>query len=272
MVDQALVYYIRDAILKGYTKDEIKKILLENEWTEKEIAEGFEALSKLKAQETVKPEQPKTESQTKQEILTPIEKNRLVKFIKEALAKEITEEEIKSALKWKGWPEQKINAAFELIKKEEQPPQEKPVTIKEEKPEIKKPKIQIKTKITPATITSYILSFLLIAIVLGSTISLLFYVIAITNYEIVDPNTGQTVKGQCLEEKCADMKEFGMTKVKEKLTLTLILSSILALVIVLSYALVPFKAALLWITNLLYFMFITYIAYLWIRFNSTLGS
>ena len=56
-------------------------------------------------------------------------------------------------------------------------------------------------------------------------------------------------------------------KFKTVMIILVILILIAAIVIVLGYALVPFKTALLWILNLLYFIFVAYISYLWIKFN-----
>lgn len=279
MVDTDLTKYVKDGLLKGYTKEELKKILLENEWSEKEISNAMaiavrsiareQPKQKIKEEE-LKAKQPKPQfaktveptTKTKATVISPSQE-RLLKFIKTALGKGITKDQIKSALKQRGWPEYKIIESFNLVESQRAAGAAKEAEKPKKEEKIARPH----SKITFSVIMSYLVSFVLITVVLTATISLLFYVISITEYEVIDPTTGETVKGECLEEKCTDMKEFGFQKVKDQLPLSLRIAAISAFIIVLAYGLLPFKTALLWIINLLYFVFIVYISYLWIRFN-----
>ena len=272
MVDRALINYLKDGFSKGYSKEDLKKILIENGWSQNEISEAIAIVSRMpsqKAQISQPQEQPKKLAVT---TLNAIERQRLIPFVEAALLRDFSREDIKLALIKKGWPEDKVDEAFRLLDLKSKKEEEKPIES-EYKPETG---VEINAKL----ILSYLLSFVLITLVVGATVSLLFYVIAITNYEVIDPNTGALVKGACLEEKCADMKEYALKEIgihsdsqdRGKLWTSLIIGAIVALAIMVSFTFVSFKTALLWTVNLLYFMFICYIAYLWIRFNYiTLG-
>ncbi|MFH1376021.1 MAG: hypothetical protein ABIH25_00120 [Candidatus Woesearchaeota archaeon] len=273
MVDRALINYIKDGLSKGYSKEELKKILLENGWSIKEAMEALSIVSRM-------PVQQKTGTQTQQPqrklavtSLTTIERDRLVPFMKAALNKEIDREDIKFALIKKGWPEDKVMEAFRLVDIEKEEAMQKPVEYGQYKPESG-------FEFDPKRIMSYILSFILMTLVIGATVSLLMYVIAITEYKVIDPKTGSLVKGACLEEKCADMKRHAFMEIglhpdatdRGNLWTAIIIGAVSALIILLAFIFVSFRTALLWVVNLLYFMFICYIAYLWIRFNYiTLG-
>lgn len=259
MVDTDLVNYIQDAISKGYTKEEIKKILLENDWSEEEVNAALSLVAKRMAAQTVK-------SQTATQTSISADKDKLVTFIEGAIAKGASAEDIKSALRNKGWPDYTIGESFKTIELKKKP---------KEEPEEVVFKPQAAEGLSKRIVLSYLVSFILITLVVSATVSLLFYVIAITNYEVVDPNTGENVKGACLEEKCADMKRFAFMEIglhpdsqdRSKLWTSIIIGGISALAIVLAFYFVSFKTTLLWIINTLYFIFISYIAYLWIKFN-----
>jgi len=278
MVEEKLVKFIRDASSKGYTKPEIIKLLKEKTWTDQEIEEAYQEIlnPKPKEQEYEPDYKPKKQVDPK-----------LIIFIKEALNKHFLKQEIKQALLSKGWSLFDIEAGFEEIKPEisKQPVTElkpkvfeptfkpKPKPIKKEtfKP---KPKPIKTSSIIPKEnktrkIIIYILSFIVIAGILSFTFMVFYYMQGITSYEVKDPNTGQMIKGACLEENCSDMKGAALDFVKTKFIFSVIIGSLAAIVIILLHEVLPFKNVFLWLVNLAYLIFLTMIAYMWIAFNNT---
>ena len=110
MVNLKLVDYIKKNKKKGYSDEEILKILEENDWEKKEINEAYSFIKSYKKQEQV---------QKKQEIKTQkgqINPNSLSKFIQSSLSKGISEREIRLALSLKGWRQEIIDESFRNIK------------------------------------------------------------------------------------------------------------------------------------------------------------
>ncbi|MBT4334598.1 hypothetical protein HOD61_02160 [archaeon] len=254
MVDIKLLHFIKDGIKKGYSHTELKSILKENGWDDTEIESTLTSLKKPRLQES----QP-----------LPIQKsnlNLLNKFIKTSLQKGAREHEIRLALLSKGWPVEKINKAFIRLKENRpiQPQAEqslemvgyaakKPLQKKETIKTEEKPKTHF--KIDGRKILIYILSFILITAIISGTFSVFYFMLGINSHE-----------GNCNSGLCADTKDYAMNYAIDNMFMALIISSILAFAVVLTYAFIPNKDILLWIVNLFYLLFTLFIAFLWLKF------
>lgn len=283
MTEEKLVSFIKDASSKGYTKPEIVKLLLEKSWNNEEIEQAYQEILN-----------PKPKKPAYQPISKPKKKidPMLIKFIKDALNKHFTKQEIKKALLSKGWSPFDINDALNEVKpniaehpstevKEKEffepkpyKPEFKPKPIKPAQPFKPKPKPLETSSVIPKEhksrkIIIYILTFIVIAGILSFTFMVFYYMQGITTYTITDPNTGQTITGACLEENCSDMKGAALDFVKTKFMLCILIGSLAALVIIILHEVLPYKNIFLWLVNLAYLIFLTVIAYMWIAFNQT---
>jgi|APSaa5957512622_1039677.scaffolds.fasta_scaffold19329_5 hypothetical protein len=251
MVDQSLADYIKDGLKKGYKKPELEKILKENGWSNVEITEAFGALEKNPT-EGAKP----TGEAPDKTLLT---------FINGALAKGIPESKIRQALASKNWPKEKIDIAFQNANK---PAGEKKAfseTKKQEKPKSEfKPKISFNYK----KVLIYIGVFILISAVLALSLGVFFYIQAMVGYTITDPNTGDELRGYCLQEDCSDMKEHIYQNIGDNQVLIISLALAISLVLVLLHAFIPGKEKLVWIANIIFFLFICYMLFMWLVANN----
>ena len=198
MVDVKLINYIKEGLDKGYTKAELERILKENGWSNIEISEGIATINK-----TEKISNPLRKKQDPDSIL--------IRFINQSLEKRIPEEQIRQALIAKHWPIDKINSAFS---KSIRPKPVKEIAEPKPRPIVEKPQPQKKVKkeyvgrgFDGKRLFLYILWFVVIGIILTATIGVFYYVKAMSTFSIIDPNTGDEVKGYCLEADCSDMKE-----------------------------------------------------------------
>ena len=131
MVDVRLVDYVKQGFKKGYTLEELQKILKENGWKSVEISEAINTLKKTK------------------KISSPVTKKRdydkiLLNFINQNLKKGFPEQQIKQALMAKNWPIEKIDLAFSKATRPKEKIEEKKENIVKEKPTEVKPKIEVK--------------------------------------------------------------------------------------------------------------------------------
>ena len=254
MVDLKLVDYIKRHLQKGYKESELKGILIKNKWDKKEVNEAFAYLSSKKEpiQKPVsKPTQLTETSSTKQNQL-----NALNKFIKKSRQRGISDQEIKNALLAKRWPADLVEKGFEGPAQV----QEKPV--KEQKP--KQPREPFNFKL----LMWYIVAFIVASIILTGTLFVYYYVIGLSEYTITA--NGEEQRGKCLELDCSDMKDSAFNYAMESIVLMLAIGVGAALLIVLLYSLLPIKNVILWIVNILYFLFLVYIGIKWIVFNQSI--
>jgi hypothetical protein len=242
MVDLKLVSYIKTGFKKGYSKEELLKTLIKNDWTKKEFNIAFKFLEKHKTKKSIKIEKPKN--------------NGLIEFIENSLRKGVSEGEIKLALSGKGWKKETVNNAFKKIKF--------PI-ITQKKEEIP---YKIKQKIKPnfKNVFLQIISFLVIALILSLTFSIFIYLQGLNNYTITDQQ-GNILNKTCVQENCSDMINFAFSYVFENIWLYVGISVLIALGMVVLYLLLPFKKELLWIFNIFYFAFLLIITYNWILFQ-----
>ncbi len=255
MVDIKLLNFIKDGLNKGYSQIELRGILKTNNWTDGEIEEAISSLKKSTSSES-KP--------------LPIQKkgrgNPLTKFIKSSLMKGAREHEIRLALLSKGWPAEKINMAFSKVK------QNKPVNRISEKSHeyvgygAKKEEIQKqrpeKEKRLPnidgRKILIYFLSFMLVSLVIVGTFMVFYFMHGINNSEI-----------NCQSGLCTELKEDAIDYASNNLIMAAIISLFAAFAIILTYVFIPNKDILLWIVNVIYLLFVMFIAFLWIKFLTT---
>jgi hypothetical protein len=258
MVDVKLLHFVKDGIKKGYAHSELKKILIENGWTNLEIEE---TLSSLKKQELKNP-QPR-----------PIQKANILalnKFIKSSLQRGARKHEIKLALLSKGWDINKIDNAFIRLKEKrlirpkikdtgalvgysanQKKEQTKKEILKKEKPILKKKQLVFNKK----KIMVAFLGFILITTILTGTISV-FYFISGINSHTSDCNSGL----------CIDTKEYAINYSFDNLLNSLMISAIVAFIITLAYFIIPNNTIIVWVANLSYLAFTLFIAFLWIKF------
>jgi len=198
----------------------------------------------------------------------------LVNFIKEYLSKGFNEQALKQGLMQKGWPSPEIDQAFSEAKSLPQQKQEfkQPIKVKPEIKEEKEEEKQVidleKEPINKKKILYYGLSFLGISVILLFTLLVFFYMNGVIDYTIKDPATGKTLTKSCIYEDCSDMKDFAISNVKSHISLSLIISIILAIALVVIYHFIRYKNIFFWVSNALYLLFLAVIIYLWFSFNS----
>jgi len=239
MVDPSLIGYIKDGLNKGYKQPELEKILKENGWSNLEISEAFKSMEK----------KPSGEAPDKT----------LLTFINGALAKGIPESKIKQALASKNWPKEKVDIAFGSINK----PTEKRKTFTDSKKE-GRPKINFNYK----KVLIYLGVFILISAVLALSLGVFFYIQAMVGYTITDPNTGDELRGYCVQEDCSDMKEHIYQSIGDNQILIISLALTISLVLVLLHAFIPGKEKLVWIANIIFFLIICYMLFMWLVANN----
>ena len=251
MVDLKLVDYIKRHLERGYSEDELKKILKENEWDGKEVNTAFKFLNSKKSKKE-KPTQPLVTKPTKDDQLK-ILKN----FIVNARSKGVKDNEIRSALLAKKWPENLVTQGFSDLR----PPTQMP---KPAMPKPKNPRPPFNWKL----FIWYVVAFIIATAILSGTIFVYYYVVGLSDYTVtVD---GEALHGKCLELNCSDMKQSALTYAQDNLGLMFIIGAIASLIIVSAYAFLPFRQVVLWVVNSLYFIALAYIGYVWIRFTGSL--
>lgn len=249
MVDLKLVNYIKRHLQKGYSKKELVDILKKNKWDKKEIDSAFNFISSKK---DAKPaSKPASTKPTKQEHLAVLKG-----FISRSRAKGISDEEIKNALIAKKWPNDLIQRGFGSagVEKVTRPPEEKP----------KKEKVPFRL----SQLVWYFIAFIVAGIIISGTIFVYYYVVGLSQFTITID--GEEQYGKCFEVDCSDMKESAFDYAKDNIQFMLIVGAIASLVIVLLYALLPIKNIILWIVNILYFLFLVYIGVRWIMFTRSI--
>nr|MBA4405174.1 hypothetical protein [Nanoarchaeum sp.] len=276
MVDSKLIEYIKRHLQKGYKKDELQKILIQNGWSKDEVNEAFKSMNSKQqpaktivekpVQQPVKQIEKPVQVQPHQEH-TPSRQDQLAvlkNFILSSRSKKLIDFEIKNALRSKGWPEDLLEQGFRMvgpaqqIKQIEKPVQQniQPKPMKEKKP------INVKK------IIWFFVAFIIAAVIITGTILVFNYVLGLSDYTI--SQGGEDIKGKCLELDCSDMKEFAFSYAQDALTSAIMIGLIASLIIVLLYAFLPFRNVILWVVNGLYFVFLVYIGYIWIAFSSSI--
>ncbi len=244
MVNLKLLNYIKEGMEKGYTKQELDEILKKSGWSKSEVSEALGSLNK--------PEKVSSPLRKK-----PSPDSVLVDFINQSFKQGIREDQIKQALMAKHWPMDKINEA--LAKSTKPEPIKKPI---KEKPKAKK-KEYVGKGFSGKRLFLYILWFIIIGFILTATIGVFYYVNAMSNFSVINSNTGEEVKGYCLEEDCSDMKEFVNNEVMGQWIIILTIALSVSLIVVILHYFIPNKETLIWIMNILLFLFIVYILYTW---------
>lgn len=262
MVDLQLVNYIKRHLAKGYTKQEIEKILIENNWDKKETKDAFKIVETKG--KVLKPVQkvsttPDEEKQQQKAITNHDQINTLKNFILSIRARGVKDEGIKKALLIKRWPSDLVDMAFSELK-----------PVKEDKPSSNsfvKPKIQ-KKPFDFKKLLWYILGFIIITVVLTGTLFVYTYVVGLSSYEVTINGIRET--GKCTSLDCSDMKDYAFNFANDSLMFYLGISAALALLITGLYAIPTIKNGVLWGANILYFFFLIYIGYTWINFTGAI--
>jgi hypothetical protein len=253
MVDIKLISYIKEGIKKGYSEDELLDLLEKNGWKKQEVLPALKIVSKENKKIIKKPKKKPEETILKQ-------------FIRKSIEEGISETEIRNVLLSKGWKPQKIEESFRGIERPKPKKLEKPI-IEKKKEEISKEEKPERKKITPMKIITYLISFIFITLILSGTFVVFFYIQGMNNYSITD-SSGNVLKKTCLNEDCSDLKEYALENVRDNVLLTILTSAIIALIFIILHFLLPIKTQLLWIYNILYFLFLGLILFFWIRFQS----
>jgi hypothetical protein len=263
MVDLQLVNYIKRHLAKGYTKQEIEKILLENNWEKKEAKEAFKIIENKKISKPTQKLFTKPKEEKQQMAITNHNQITTLKnFIISIRARGVKDEEIKNALLTKKWPVDLIGIAFSELK-----------PIKGDKPSstsFVKPKFQKKQKkpFNFKRLLQYILGFIVLATVLAGTVFVYQYVSGLASYEVTINGVIET--GKCTKLDCSDMKEYAFNFASENMILYFGISAALALLITGLYSIQKIRNGVLWGTNLLYFFFLVFIGYTWLNFTGTI--
>ena len=265
MVDLQLVDYIKRHLSKGYTKQEIEKILADNNQEKKETKEAFKIIeNKKKISKPVKKSSltPKEEKYQQKAVTNHDQITTLKNFILSIRARGVKDEEIKKALVTKRWPFDLIDVAFKELKPVKE---DKPSSTSFVKPQIqKKPKKPFNFK----KLLWYILGFIIMAAVLTGTFFVYQYVLGLSSYEVTI--NGVTETGKCTNLDCSDMKNYAFDFASENLMFYLGISAAIALLITSLYAIPTIKNGILWGANILYFLFLIYIGYTWISFSGAI--
>jgi len=259
MVDFKLVDYVKRHVAKGYSKEEIINILKKNGWDKKNIEEAFRFIdTKRSAPQDLQPAKVSEESlsQTKQQYLSTLRS-----FIINARNKGVSDIQIKNALLAKKWPLDLVEEGFRQVPVQQQRVVKE--TVKE-KPKIKPHREPFDYR----KLIWYILGFIIAAAIIAGTIFVYYYVIGLSQYTIVI--NGEEQHGKCLELDCSDMKDVAFGYAKDNLTMMLIIGAIVAFVTVTLYAFLPVRNAVLWIVNILYFLFLIFIGVRWVLFNRSI--
>ncbi|MBS3172565.1 hypothetical protein J4438_03225 [Candidatus Woesearchaeota archaeon] len=263
MVDIKLVDYIKRHQQKGYKKEELQRILVQNGWLKDEVNEAFKFIETKQQPEKQKekPVQLKEEKgPSRQEQL-----NVLKNFILSSRSKGISDFEIKNALRSKGWPEDLLEQGFRMFTQTQpQRPIIQPKPIQE--------KIEVKPKkerkpINFKKIIWFFIAFVVATLIITGTIFVYNYVIGLSSYTLTQ--NGEELHGKCLDQNCSDMKDSAFNYAKENFTYSLIVGLIASLITVVLYATLPFRNIILWVINGLYFLFLIYIGYIWLAFSSS---
>jgi len=277
MADPKLIEYIKRHLQKGYKKDELQKILIQNGWSKDEVNEAFKSMNSkqsekqketsIQTKQPVKQIERSAQVQTHQEH-TPSRQEQLAvlkNFILSSRSKKLSDFEIKNALRSKGWPEDLLEQGFRMLGPAQQPVKqtERPI----QQPAQPKP-IKERKPINVKKIIWFFVAFIIAAVIISGTILVFNYVLGLSDYTI--SQGGEDIKGKCLELDCSDMKEFAFNYAQDALSSAIMIGLIASLVIVLLYAFLPFRNVILWVVNGLYFVFLVYIGYIWIAFSSSI--
>ena len=235
MVDQKLVDYIKDGLKKGYSKKELEEILRKNNWTKQELNDVFNIIYQRK-------------DQPSSYLMNREKEQMLINFIKTSLSKGHQINKIRNALIEKRWPPTKVDEVIREILKS---------GVQETKKE--KPGGGPKTK----KIFLYFLWFIIISVVLALGIAAYSYIQATHSYTIQDPNTGQLVTGNCLQEDCSDMREYIYEQILDNIIIIAIIGLGVSLILVLLHVFIPHKEIIIWVGNILFLLYILYLLYLW---------
>ncbi len=243
MVNLQLVSYIKENQKRGYKKEELIKILLENGWSREDVNSAYRFLEKNKFRLNPK----------NKKIIE--EKEPLLNFVNSSLKKGISESQIRLALSVKGWKKEKVDSVFKKAKF--------PVINqgKEENPQEK-----LIQKMDISSVIKHTSFFFIGAFILFGTFLVGVYVQGMSTYTITDLE-GQEQTKVCLTENCIDMKEHALDYVYGNYLVYFLLSLGMALIMVFAYAFLPFKHNLLWGYNLVYFLILVSIFYKWIIFQ-----
>lgn len=254
MTDLQLVNYIKRHLEKGYTKQEIEKILSENNWDKNEIKHAFEVIMTKKQlpKEPIKKQKNIQKGGSEKTNFDQI--NTLKNFILAIRARKVDDGKIKDALIKKKWPETLIENAFSELKGGKEKPSNKTFI---------KPKIQ-KKPFNFKKLFLYILGFIVLTAILTGTIFVYQYVVGLSSYEVLV--NGEMETGKCEELNCSDMKDSAFNFANDNLILYLGISAIISLLIGGLYAFRSIRDKVLWGANILYFCFLIFIGYTWISF------
>jgi len=251
MVNLKLADYIKRHLQKGYSKEEIMKVLKKNKWNKTEISDAFKQISSNKRDPsavTSKPAKPIGKAATNQAQLITLKR-----FITNARRKGVGDMQIKDALLAKNWPKDLVDQGFQGPKPVEEKVQEKPKKVK-------KP-------FDGKKFMWYVLSFFIVALVLSGTVFVFYYVLGLADYTITVG--GEEVRGKCLDKDCSAMRESAFSFALDNIIFILILGAVASLIIILLYALLPVKNIILWTANILYFLFLVFIGVRWLMFTNS---
>ncbi len=261
MVDLALVNYLKRHLQKGYTKDELTKILTKNGWSKKELSEAFklaESNKKLISHQISK--QPKTNTQQTRNEKIQAQILILKNFILKSRERGIKDETIRNALTAKRWPANLIEEGFKAAGPAQQTKQ-KPIEQKKEE----KPKKPFNWKM----LLWYLLAFIVVSAIITGTIFVYYYVTGLSEYKVII--NGTEYHGRCLNTGCSDMKDYALNYAKENLQQMILIGAGSAFLIVALYAITQIRNVILWVVNIAYFLFLIFIGVRWVLFTKSIS-
>lgn len=173
-------------------------------------------------------------------------------FIKESLDRGFTQEEIKKKLIEVGWKKEIIENEISKFNQHQ---------TDQEDAFFSKPEISKKV------ILHSILFFLAVSIILSLVFSVMRYELSIVNYTIIDPSTGESLKGYCSDPSCSEAKEAALTSVKVNLLMDIFTSIAISLFLAIPYIFITKKKVLLWGLNIILFLLVITMAIIWFSFR-----
>ena len=123
-------------------------------------------------------------------------------------------------------------------------------------------------KFSAMKLLTYVISFIFVSLVLSGTFVVYFYIQGMNDYTITD-SSGNELRKTYTNEDSSDLKEYALDNVRDNLTMAILISAGIALVALILHFTLSFKTQLLWIYNILYFLFLGLILFFWIKFQNS---
>ena len=198
---------------------------------------------------------------------------KLVDFLKKEIKNGHSEDFLRQGLVTRGWPIETIDDSIKEAKRQINLESYISLTTKAETPSVQEIRniserpIINKQKLNRPALTTSILIFIAISVILTFTALVFFYMQGVMDYKVFDPTTGTNLKRTCIYQNCSDLRDFALNFAKTKILLSLVIGIFVSFIIVLMYNLISFKKIFLWVIQILFLAFLLIMGYLWFTFT-----